>query len=98
MVKKRTQEKQKAIITVIGKDKVGIIASVTTILASNEINILDLSSTVMDDNFTMVMLVDLEKSDLNIAQLSDKLTKLGRSISQEIHTHDEKIIRAMHRI
>lgn len=98
MTKKRVQEKQRAIITVVGKDKVGIIASVTSLLASNKLNILDLSSTTLADNFTMVMLVDLARSNLNIVELSDKLKKLGKKIGQEINIHDEKIIRAMHRI
>lgn len=94
----KAKEKQRAIITVVGKDAIGIVARVTNLLASHQINILDLSQRIMGEIFVMTMLVDLEKSSLTIAGLSNKLEKIGKEIGQEIHIHDEKIIKAMHRI
>ena len=89
---------QRAVITVVGQDTIGIVAAVTGLLASSQINILDITQTTLDGIFTMTMLADLEKSSLTVADLSDKLKKLGKKINQEIHVHDEKMIRAMHRI
>jgi ACT domain-containing protein len=91
-------KKQRAIITVIGKDQIGIVAKVTTLLAEHQINIMDISQRIMDGIFTMTMLVDLEKTPFTVADLSDKLKKIGKEIGQEIHVHDEEIIKAMHRI
>lgn len=92
------REAQRAIITVLGKDNIGIVAAITNQLAVNKINILEITQTTLDGIFTMVMLVDLEKSSLAIIDLSDKLKKLGREIGQEVNVHDESIIRAMHRV
>lgn len=91
-------KKRRVIITVIGKDMIGIIAAITNLLASNQINILDISQTTMEGIFTMTMIVDLEESVLTIAQLSNMLKKLGEKIAQEIHVQDEKIIQAMYRL
>lgn len=95
MTKKKTQ---RAIITVLGEDNIGIVAAITNQLAINKINILEITQTTLDGIFTMIMLVDLEKSSLVVIDLSDKLKKLGREISQEVTVHDEDIIRAMHRV
>ena len=62
---------KKAVITVIGKDKVGIISSVSAILSKRNVNILDISQTILNDMFTMMMIVDVEKSKLTFAKLSD---------------------------
>jgi ACT domain-containing protein len=93
------QLKQKrGIITVIGKDKIGTVATISNFLAKNEINIEEISQTILEDIFTMTMLVDLSRSNLNIAELSEQLEKVGKKINHEIHVHDEKIFDAMHRI
>ncbi len=88
----------KAIVTVIGKDKPGIIAKVSTALAENQVNIEDISQTLMQDNFTMLMLCDLEKAVLSLNQLKDCLVELGEKIGVSIHVQHEDIFNAMHKI
>ena len=87
----------KALITVIGMDKVGIIAGVCTLLAQNEINILDINQTVMDRYFTMNMLVDISKVQ-NFDAVSDALTQKGQEIGVSIRIQREEIFLAMHQI
>jgi len=67
----------RAVITVIGKDKIGIIAGISNILADCNVNILDISQTIMQDVFTMVMLVDISKLCVQFAELADRLEKKG---------------------
>ena len=67
----------KAIVTVIGKDKVGIIAQVSTVLAENSVNILDISQTILQDYFTMIMLVELDGERIAIPELSARLNAVG---------------------
>lgn len=87
-----------AIVTVIGKDRVGIIAAVGTMLAQNGVNILDISQTVMEDYFTMIMLVDLEKCLVSVAQLASLLEEEGTNLALSIRIQREEIFNAMHRI
>ncbi len=86
----------KAIVTVIGKDKSGIIAKVSTLLSEDKINIEDISQTIVQGNFTMLMLCEL--GDMQVAQVSDKLAKLGEEIGVSIHVQHEDIFNAMHKI
>lgn len=88
----------KAIVTVIGKDKVGIISGVSTVLADFNVNILDISQTVMQGYFTMMMLVDLTEMEISLAQLKDKLDKKGSFLGVSINVQHEDIFRSMHRI
>ena len=88
----------KAIVTVIGKDRVGIIASVCALMASHNVNILDISQTIMQGNFTMIMLVSLEKAEVTISALSEAFDKLGKEIGVEIFVRSDKIYDAMHRV
>ncbi len=88
----------RAVITVIGQDKVGIIAEVSRILAENDINILDISQTIMQDLFTMVMLVNLEKSKVNVKDISKTLSDLGDAMGLSIRLQHEDLFRSMHRI
>ena len=88
----------KAIITVIGKDTTGIIASVCTLLAENKINILAISQTVMEGFFTMTMLVDLSNSVVDFADISDKLTAKGEEMGLSIRIQREDIFDLMHRV
>ena len=88
----------RAIVTVIGKDKSGIIAKVSTALAESKVNIEDISQTIVQGNFTMIMLCDLSKSDLTLLNLREKLNELGDSIGVSIHTQHEDIFDAMHKI
>ena len=88
----------KAIVTVIGKDKPGIIAKVSTALAENQVNIEDISQTLMQDNFTMLMLCDLSSSKLPLEKLQEQLVKMGNEIGVSIHVQHEDIFNAMHKI
>ena len=88
----------KAIVTVIGKDKVGITASVCALLAKYNINIMDITQTVLKEYFTMVMLVNAENSTAPIAELSDVLRTAGEEMGLDIRIQREDIFLAMHRI
>lgn len=88
----------KAIVTVTGKDTTGIIAKVCTLLADNNINILDISQTVLQDFFTMSMLIELEKCDKDITALSEELQELGRKMNLIIRIQREDIFTLMHRV
>ena len=88
----------KAIVTVIGMDRVGIIASVCTLLAQHNVNILSISQSIMQDNFVMVMLVDLEACTTSFDQISEQLSESGRQSDLSIRIQREDIFNAMHRI
>ncbi|MBQ3557619.1 MAG: ACT domain-containing protein [Oscillospiraceae bacterium] len=88
----------KAIVTVIGKDQVGIIAAVCTLLAEHSINILDITQTVLQENFTMVMLVDTAACSLPLGDIADLLDKAGQERNLSIRIQREDIFNAMHRI
>ena len=89
---------ERVIVTVIGTDKVGIIAAVANVLADNQVNILDISQTIMQEFFTMMMVVDISKSVLSIQELQDQLEALGKKIGMRIQAQHEDIFRYMHRI
>ena len=88
----------KSVITVLGTDKVGIIAKVSTLLAENSVNILDISQTIMQNVFTMIMLVDLSKSDLSVSALAELLEECGTELDVSITIAHEGIFNSMHRI
>ena len=88
----------RAIVTVVGKDAVGIIASVCQALAGYNVNILDISQTVLQEYFTMVMLVDLSACTASIGEMSDLLEQAGREQGLSIRIQREDIFNAMHRI
>lgn len=88
----------KAVVTVVGKDKPGIIAEVAQTLAAHDVNILDVSQTIMSDIFTMSMLVNLAQLDETFNGLQDDLNTLGQQLKVEIHTQREEIFDAMRRI
>lgn len=88
----------KAIVTVIGKDQVGITAAVCTLLAEHRINILDISQTILQEYFTMVMLVDTTDCDASIGEISDLLDGAGQERGLSIRIQREDIFNAMHRI
>ena len=89
---------KKAIITVIGKDKVGIIYGVTKILSENNINILDISQTILDDMFTMMMIVDIKDATSSFESISDILSNEGKKLGVDIRIQLESIFESMHRI
>ena len=88
----------KAIVTVIGEDKIGIIAGVSTVLADFCVNILDINQTVMQDTFVMMMLVDLGAVKAPFSELSRALDERGKQISMSIRIQRQDIFEAMHRI
>lgn len=88
----------KVIITVLGKDTVGIIAKVCTYLAENGINILDISQTIVSGYFNMMMIVDLSKSGKPFSDISNDLESLGKDIGVSVKCQRAEIFEMMHRI
>ena len=89
---------KKTIITVVGKDTVGIIAKVCTYLAENSVNILDISQTIVSGYFNMMMIVDVAKSTKSYNEVVSDLEKLGEEIGVSIKCQREEIFDMMHRI
>lgn len=89
---------KKAIITVVGKDSVGILAKTCTYLASEKVNILDISQTVVQDYFNMMMIVDYAKATTAFDRLSAELTRLGVDMGMKIRVQKSEIFEKMHRI
>ena len=87
-----------AIITVVGSDKVGIIAKVSALLAEHKINIADITQTILSGNFVMMMMVNLEGADIDIDGLRILLEQLSGQMSVEINVMAERVFSAMHRI
>ncbi len=87
-----------AIVSVIGKDRVGIMASVCVRLADLNINILDISQTIIKNNFTMVMAVDIEKATVKFSEIKKSLEQLGQEMSLSIKIQREEIFEAMYTI
>lgn len=90
--------KERVIITVVGKDTVGIIAKVCTYLADNNINILDISQTIVQDFFNMMMIVDVNKSTKAFDEFSEELDAVGKNTGVQIKCQLEGIFDMMHRI
>lgn len=88
----------KAVVTVVGKDQVGIIAAVCTHLAAYHVNVLDISQTVMQGYFTMMMVVDVSGSTLPLADLAQAMDKKGEEMGLSIRLQREDIFEAMHRV
>lgn len=89
---------KKAIVTVVGHDRVGIIARVATLLAEYGVNVLDISQTVMNEYFTMVMLVDVQGCTAEFTVLRDALNRLGGEMALSIRIQHEDIFNAMHSV
>ena len=85
-----------AVVTVVGKDRVGIIARVSTLFYENNINILDISQTIMQEMFTMMMLVELKTSSLK--KINEELNSLAEEMNLSIHLQNEELFSSMHRI
>lgn len=88
----------KAVITVTGKDSVGIIAKVATACAESGANIVDISQSVLQDYFAMIMLADIDSLNVEFSKFVDKLTELGQSAGLDIHAMHEDIFNTMHHI
>ena len=89
---------KKTIITVVGDDTVGIIARVCTYLADNGINILDISQTIVQEWFNMMMITDFDKANKPFGEIVNDLDKLGEEIGVQIKCQREDIFKSMHRI
>jgi len=88
----------RAVITVFGKDRVGIIAGVSNILADTNVNILDITQTIMQDVFTMITLVDIANCNIPFGDLSERLENKGVEMGLRIQIQHEDIFNSMHRI
>ena len=88
----------RAIVTVIGKDQVGIIAAVCALLSEHNVNVLDISQTILQEYFTMIMLVDTAQAKVSFAELSKALEAAGNDRNLSIRIQREDIFDAMHRI
>ena len=88
----------KAVVTVNGEDRVGIIAAVSTKLAKLNINTNDIRQTTCSDQFNMIMLVDTELAEITFSEITEALAQLGKEISMEISIRNKKIFDAMHNI
>ena len=86
----------RAIVTVIGKDQVGIIASVCALLAEHNVNVLDISQTILQDYFTMIMLVDIQHMECSLDELKESI--LQEVPTMTVHVMHEDIFNSMHRI
>jgi ACT domain-containing protein len=92
------KEMDKVIVTVVGKDKVGIIAAVTASLAKENVNILDISQTIMQEFFTMIMICDMSQSDVDLSTLKERMDAEGKGIGVKITVQHEQVFEFMHRI
>ena len=88
----------RAVITVVGKDTVGILAKVSNICADSNVNITEVSQTVLEDMFCMIMMADISESNVEFTKFSDALAQLGKENNLSIHAMHEEIFNSMHRI
>ena len=86
------------VVTVVGQDKVGIIAKVTNILANNQVNVLNINQNIMDGFFNMVLIADMTDSKMSIKTLKEHLDRRSKEIGLEIRVQSEDIFTAMHQI
>ena len=88
----------KAVITVIGKDSVGILAKVSEACSKADVNIVEVTQSVLQDMFAMIMLVEIDKSNIGFEQLRSNLKAVGESTNTKVHVMHEDIFNSMHRI
>lgn len=88
----------RAVVTVTGKDKTGIIAKVSAFLSEKGANILDISQTILQEYFAMIMLVDLSEVTVQLSALAEECEELGKSIGMSIHVQHEDLFNAMHKV
>ncbi len=88
----------KVVITVLGRDRVGIIARVTACLADNDVNILDISQTILQGYFTMIMLAEILEGGPEIPELAARLERVGEELGVQVRVQHEGVFTAMHRV
>jgi ACT domain-containing protein len=89
---------ERAVVTVIGKDRVGIVANISSVLAKHNVNILDISQTIMQDLFAMIMLVDISQADVDLSTLRGEIEAKAKEMGLQAIVQHEDIFRFMHRI
>lgn len=93
-----TEHQDKVVITVVGKDRVGIIAAVTSLLAENQVNIEDITQKILNEYFTMILIGDLSHCAIPLADLKKRLIQKGEEIGVQIFLQHTSVFQAMHRI
>ena len=93
-----TMADMKAIVTVVGADKVGIISNISAFLAKHGINIADITQTILSGNFVMMMMVDFSGADIDVDEARRLLTQEAQNLGVEVNVMNEKVFSAMHRI
>lgn len=88
----------KAVVTVVGKDMVGILAKVSAICAENNVNVIEVTQSIIQDMFCMIMMVDVRKCNVPFTEFADKMAAFGKEQNLSIHTMHEDIFNSMHRI
>jgi len=91
-------ERERIVVTVMGQDRIGIVAGITGVLAENQVNIIDLTSTKMHGLFVMIILAEIEEEKITIIDLQEKLKKKGEELGIQVMAQDETVFRYMHRI
>ncbi|WP_456416582.1 ACT domain-containing protein [Methanocaldococcus sp.] len=86
------------VISVIGQDRTGIVAGISKVLADNNVNILDISQTILNDLFAMIMLVDISKAKVDFTTLKKELEDVGKQLGVQVIVQHEDIFKYMHRI
>ncbi len=88
----------RAVVTIIGSDRVGIIAGISQVIADANVNILDISQSVIREFFTMIMMIDLGEASVSFEELSERLARKGRELSVRVEVQREEIFKSMHRV
>ncbi|MDE6384787.1 MAG: ACT domain-containing protein [Eubacterium sp.] len=88
----------RAVITVVGKDMVGILAKVSAICAENKVNIVEVTQSILQDMFCMIMMADISECSVPFADFSDSLSEYGKENNLSIHVMNEDIFNSMHKI
>ena len=88
----------RAVITVLGKDMVGILANVSHVCAEHKINVLEVTQSILQDMFAMIMMVDIQGSDVPFTVFADEMKELGEKLGLSIHTMHEDVFNTMHHV
>ncbi len=88
----------KAVITVVGKDTVGILSQVSTVCAEKQVNVIEVTQSILQDMFCMIMIVDVSKCSTTFPEFADTLSEYGKENALSIHVMNEDIFNSMHRI
>lgn len=94
----KQKDNNRVVITVLGEDEVGIVANITTVLAEHEANIMDISQSLLQDLFSMIMLVDISGVEIGFEKLQEELQAAGEELNLQVMVQHEDVFRYMHRI